>query len=123
MRGTHNAWLVPALSNVHANFDRLRLALTAYFEAKRNAFPRFYFLSNDDLLEILGQQKDPSQVQKHIIKCFGGSLIIFSVSFFSWTFFGASIDAGFILAVLIFSISSFMYVGSHNAVLKKADIE
>jgi len=59
----------------------------------------------------------------NIIKCFGGSVIIFSVSFFSWLFFGAVIDAGFILAVLIFTVSSFMYVGGHNTVLKKHDAD
>jgi len=41
-------------------------------EAKRVLFPRFYFLSNDDLLEIIGQSKDPKPILQHIGKIFEG---------------------------------------------------
>lgn len=46
---------------------------SAYMQDKRNSFPRFYFLGDDDLLEILGQAtKDAEIIQKHIKKLFPG---------------------------------------------------
>lgn len=41
-----------------------------FLEVKKVAFPRFYFLSSDDLLEILAKSNDLLAIQKHIKKCF-----------------------------------------------------
>ena len=39
--------------------EQCQKALNDYLEEKRNKFSRFYFIGDDDLLEILGQSQNP----------------------------------------------------------------
>lgn len=41
-------------------------------ETKRVAFPRFYFLSNEELIEILSKSDDMEVIQRNLRKVFEG---------------------------------------------------
>lgn len=63
-------YLLNKLNKMNDKLDLMQRALERYLETKRHVFPRFYFISNDDMLEILGNSKKPELVQTHLKKLF-----------------------------------------------------
>nr|CAI5834494.1 unnamed protein product [Callosobruchus analis] len=63
-------FLLNKLIKMNEKLELMQRALERYLETKRHVFPRFYFVSNDDMLEILGNSKKPELVQAHLKKLF-----------------------------------------------------
>ena len=60
------------LKNMVDQLHRCQKALNEFLEEKRSIFARFYFIGDDDMLEILGQATNPNVIQTHLKKLFAG---------------------------------------------------
>lgn len=57
------------LNQLLEGFEMCQKSLNKYLGSKRNSFPRFYFLSDNELLLVFGNS-NPNCIQEHIVKMF-----------------------------------------------------
>ncbi len=55
--------------NLFTTLEICQKSLSDYLNTKRNAFARFYFISDDELISIMGSS-DPTNIQPHLLKLF-----------------------------------------------------
>ncbi|XP_061561508.1 dynein heavy chain 9, axonemal isoform X3 [Phycodurus eques] len=70
VEATNKPGLLNKLENIQCRLSLCEKALAEYLDIKRLAFPRFYFISSADLLDILSNGTNPHQVQRHLSKLF-----------------------------------------------------
>jgi len=58
------------LINNNAILEEVEKRLKDYMELKRGSFPRFYFLSDDELIDILANSTNLEVIQGHLKTCF-----------------------------------------------------
>ncbi|ESN99370.1 hypothetical protein HELRODRAFT_67233 [Helobdella robusta] len=69
-RACYSQGLYEMLIKMKQRLENIMNSLDMFLEIKRQVFPRFYFISNTDLLEMLGMSKNPLDMQYYIRKCF-----------------------------------------------------
>lgn len=70
IESTNRPGLLEILEKHQKDLTLCEKALAVYLETKRLAFPRFYFVSSADLLDILSNGNQPNLVAKHLTKLF-----------------------------------------------------
>lgn len=60
------------LKEMQAEITYCEKQLEEYLEQKKKSFPRFYFVANASLLEILSNGNNPRKVDEYLADCFDG---------------------------------------------------
>ena len=58
------------LTTQNETLNACQKSLEEYMEKKRRSFPRFYFLSDEELIDILANSRDLGVIQGHLKACF-----------------------------------------------------
>lgn len=61
-----------SLQQLFETLQNTKKGLLAYLDQQRDLFPRFFFVGNDDLLELLGCSSDVGLLNKHVALMFTG---------------------------------------------------
>ncbi|KAK4697502.1 dynein cytoplasmic 1 heavy chain, partial [Lecanoromycetidae sp. Uapishka_2] len=64
--------VLKSLERLAELLNKIQKALGEYLERERISFPRFYFVGDEDLLEIIGNSNDIMRIAKHFRKMFAG---------------------------------------------------
>ena len=64
--------LEKSLRLLYDNLEKIKKALAEYLENQRQLFARFYFVGDEDLLEVIGNSKEVTNIQKFFSKMFAG---------------------------------------------------
>lgn len=65
-----NPNVIPTLEKAAVALETIKKSLISYLEKERHLFPRFYFVGNDDLLEIVGNPTDILVACRYVGKMF-----------------------------------------------------
>ena len=64
--------LLREVKSMHRELENLMRVLVKYLEKKREYFPRLYFLSNEQIIEIVGMMEDIATCERNLYKMFEG---------------------------------------------------
>jgi dynein heavy chain len=67
---TSQGALLSTLTESNTAMEGILHGLESYLDTKRMAFPRFFFLSNDDIFDIISQNHNPHAIQQFLPKMF-----------------------------------------------------
>ena len=62
--------MLKKLEKIEKKLKVCEKALNEFLDGKRRAFPRFYFVSVNDLLDILSNGNNPTKINRHMPKIY-----------------------------------------------------